>query len=95
MAAQVGDLSVLRFFGKYSYGMYIFHYVIGPATARIQPILQSRLHSVVLGGLAYVFLVFLGTILISVVSYNIYEKQCLRLKSRFRYSSQEAKAAMS
>jgi peptidoglycan/LPS O-acetylase OafA/YrhL len=94
VAAQVGDLSILRFFGKYSYGMYIFHFVFAPTTARLQRILQSRLHSVVLGGLAYVFLVFLGTILISVLSYNIYEKQWLRLKSRFSSSSQEAKVTV-
>ena len=94
VASRIGDLTVLRFFGKYSYGMYIFHFVFAPTTARLQPILQSRLHSVVLGGLAYVLFVFVGTILISVLSYNLYEKQWLRLKSRFGYSSQQAKAAV-
>ncbi|CAN5426614.1 hypothetical protein BH10ACI4_BH10ACI4_22050 [soil metagenome] len=92
VASWVGNLKVFRFFGKYSYGMYIFHYVFNPVTARLQPILQQRLHSIVLGGFAYVGLVFLGTIAVSVLSFNLYEKQWLRLKSKFSYASSNLEA---
>jgi peptidoglycan/LPS O-acetylase OafA/YrhL len=86
LANRLGGTPILRFFGKYSYGMYIFHYVFSPATSGLQPILQARLHSVVLGGFAYITLVFLGTIAISVLSFNLYERHWLRLKSKFSYS---------
>jgi peptidoglycan/LPS O-acetylase OafA/YrhL len=86
LANRLGGTPILRFFGKYGYGMYIFHYIFSPATSGLQPILQARLHSVVLGGFAYITLVFLGTIAISVLSFNLYERHWLRLKSKFSYS---------
>ncbi len=93
-ASRLGSAPILRFFGKYSYGMYIFHFVFNSATARFQPVLQAHLHSIVLGGLAYVGLVFLGTILVSVLSYNLYEKHWLRMKSKFRYLSSNKEAVV-
>ena len=87
LANRFGSNRTLRFFGKYSYGMYVFHYVFGPSIERFLPELQRLLHSVVLGGVAFVSLVMAGTIVLSVLSYNLYERQWLRLKSKFSYST--------
>lgn len=94
LASRIGSLPALRFFGKYSYGMYVFHLVFSPFTSRLQPVLQARLHSIVLGGLLYVGLIFLGTILISVLSFNLYEKRWLRLKSKFSDTSSKQQTVL-
>ncbi len=86
-ANWIGSTGFLRFFGKYSYGMYIFHYVFSLTTGQYLAKLQGSLHSVMLGGLVYVGLVFAGTIVISVASYNLHEKRWLGLKSKFSYST--------
>lgn len=86
-ASRVGNLRALRFFGKYSYGMYVFHILFSPLLARYQAVLQGRLHSIVLGGLMYIALTFVGTCVAAVLSYQLYEKHWLRLKSRFAYGA--------
>jgi peptidoglycan/LPS O-acetylase OafA/YrhL len=93
LSNRIGSVSFLRFVGKYSYGMYIFHYVFSPATGPYLPVLQAHLHSIVLGGLAYVAIAFLGTLLLAVASYNLYERHWLRLKSKFSYSTSNRDAA--
>lgn len=89
----IGKLGILRFFGRYSYGMYLYHQILSPLTGRWLPLLQADLHSTTLGGLAYFFLIFAGTIAVSVLSYEFYEKQWLRLKSRFTYVRVAVEAA--
>jgi peptidoglycan/LPS O-acetylase OafA/YrhL len=91
---SVGNRRVLRFFGKYSYGMYIYHQILSPFTFRYLRMSQRLLHSVVLGGLAYVALALVGTTAVSVLSYQMYESKFLKLKSRFPYQGriQESKA---
>jgi peptidoglycan/LPS O-acetylase OafA/YrhL len=82
---RIGTLSALRFVGRYSYGMYVYHILFWPALTWIQPWLQARLGSVMLGGLCFVLMMFVGTMLVAVASYEVYEKQWLRLKGRFAY----------
>ena len=82
---SVGNWRILRFFGKYSYGMYIYHQILSPYTGRYLGVLQHLLHSILWGGLAYVGLALAGTTAISVLSYEMYESKFLKLKSRFPY----------
>ena len=84
-AWRVGSMRVLRFFGRYSYGLYVYHILFAPLTTPLQWYLQRKTHSVMLGGLGYVATVFVGTCVLSVLSYELYEKQWLRLKRRFAY----------
>lgn len=84
-AAKFGNLPFLRFFGKYSYGLYVYHYILSPLTSGVQTWLQFRMHSRLVGGLAYTLLVFIATIGVAVLSYHLYEEQWLKLKSRFTY----------
>lgn len=83
--SRLGSLGVLRFFGKYSYGMYIYHLLFFPLVGTLLPPLQRLLHSRTWGGIVYVLVVLGLTTIVSVLSYQLYERHWLRLKSRFSY----------
>jgi peptidoglycan/LPS O-acetylase OafA/YrhL len=82
---------VLRFFGKYSYAMYVFQLPLIPLLA---PLITpegvcSRLQSVFAGRLVYIGVMTTITTGAAVLSWHLYEKHFLRLKSRFSPSSNE------
>lgn len=83
VVAKIGQNRILRFFGKYSYGMYIFHWLFVLALTPFLRVLQNKLHSRTLGSLAFMVSVLAGTSIVSVLSYELYEKRWLKLKSRF------------
>jgi peptidoglycan/LPS O-acetylase OafA/YrhL len=91
---RIGNLSMLRFVGRYSYGMYVYHILFWPWLARMQPWLQAHLHSVVLGGVCFTLLMLGGTIVVAVASYELYEKPWLRLKRLFAYEKREPEVAV-
>jgi len=73
------------FFGKYSYGLYVYHGVVAYSLQeqRVLDALAARIGSslVAMGVLA-----LLGTalsVLVAVLSYELFEKHFLRLKTRF------------
>ncbi len=74
--------STLRFFGKYSYGLYVFHYLLQPwMDSRFWfvpsvPVVSLLLHMATLTGI---------TVLVSLASWHCYEKQFLKLKKFFEY----------
>lgn len=84
LLARIGGLGILRFFGRYSYGMYLYHILFAPLVGKLLPVLQRGTHSVALGGLLYFFLCLAATSLVSVASYVFYEQWWLRMKSRFQ-----------
>jgi peptidoglycan/LPS O-acetylase OafA/YrhL len=90
----IGNLSILRFVGRYSYGMYVYHILFWPGLAPMQPWLQAHLHSVVLGGVCFVLLMLAGTVVVAVASYELYEKQWLRLKRLFPYEKRAPEVAV-
>jgi peptidoglycan/LPS O-acetylase OafA/YrhL len=92
----------LRFFGKYSYGMYIYHQIFQNSMMKyIYPAAVRLLHSQVLGAIGYFFTAILLVTVVSVLSYELYEIRFLRLKGFFPYqrgpkaelSTQELQAA--
>jgi peptidoglycan/LPS O-acetylase OafA/YrhL len=77
----------LRFLGKYSYGIYVFHYSIdGFFGLPLRTFLNAHLHSkglsVVLGGL----IVGAISVLVAMLSYHLFEVHFLRLKRYFSYN---------
>ena len=84
-AFRLGNVRILRFFGKYSYGLYVYHALFFPGLGRFMPVLQRECHSIILGGLLYVSLVFVGSVVAAVASYQLYEKHWLALKRYFEY----------
>lgn len=76
---------LLRFFGKYSYGMYVFQNLLIPVFASwlSVDILQQQLGSQILAKLAYLTLMSALTIAAAVASWHLFEKHVLKLKSWF------------
>jgi peptidoglycan/LPS O-acetylase OafA/YrhL len=81
----IGRSRPLRFFGRYSYGMYIYHRLFTPELSRLLVPLQRLFHSLAVGGVAFVLIVLGLTCAVSVLSYELYERRWLKLKSRFSY----------
>jgi peptidoglycan/LPS O-acetylase OafA/YrhL len=90
-AYSIGSTGWLRFFGRYSYGMYIFHRLLN--SVDLMRWLQTRTHSQALGGVLYVVSILALTTGAAVLSYELYERHFLKLKRRFSYSAEMAAPA--
>lgn len=90
-AFRIGSTGWLRFFGRYSYGMYIFHTLLN--TVSLMRWLQMWTHSEALGGVLYVLSMLVLTTVAAVLSYEFYERHFLKLKRRFSYSAEMAAPA--
>jgi peptidoglycan/LPS O-acetylase OafA/YrhL len=77
----------LRFLGRYSYGIYVFHYLLLAWFDRIFPtsLLASYLGSYAFGLTAHVLLCSAVAVAIAFASWHLYEKQFLKLKRFFEY----------
>ena len=84
---------ILRFFGKYSYGIYVFHFSIaglmGPLRSYFDAVLHVKALSVLFGA------VIAGGLSVAVacLSYHAYEAPFLRLKRFFRYGQRTSFSA--
>jgi peptidoglycan/LPS O-acetylase OafA/YrhL len=99
LTVTVMRLNFLRFLGKYSYGIYIFHQIIfALVQITIAPILHAHIQSKFLFHLILPIAVLCITIPLAWFSYNFYEQPFLKLKKRFNYvsrqSRQEAEASV-
>jgi peptidoglycan/LPS O-acetylase OafA/YrhL len=86
----------LRFFGKYSYAMYVFQL---PLIALMAPILTpeglcNRVGSVLAGRVLYIALMSTVTTGAAVFSWHLYEKHFLALKSRFEHPRKTSAATV-
>jgi peptidoglycan/LPS O-acetylase OafA/YrhL len=80
----------LRFFGKYSYGLYIIHGLLSPVLfARLPDTLFiAATHSVVMGVFACVIVRIASCTVAAFLSWHLFEKRFLRLKRYFRKDSE-------
>jgi peptidoglycan/LPS O-acetylase OafA/YrhL len=86
-AQRAFSLPVLRFFGKYSYGIYIVHYSVeGLLGMSPYSFFFKHLHIKSISGLLSAGLVFGVSILLAVLSYHLYEIHFLKLKRYFSYA---------
>lgn len=67
----------LRFFGRYSYGMYVFHYMLLPQFVKLLP---ARFPYPIT---AFICIATLGTVAVAWLSFNLYERWFLGLKRLF------------
>jgi peptidoglycan/LPS O-acetylase OafA/YrhL len=82
---------LLRFFGRYSYGLYVFHYSIeGAVSHPLRRLLAEHLHSKALAVLADGLVVGALSVLAALLSYHLFEIQFLRLKRFFAYTRADA-----
>jgi peptidoglycan/LPS O-acetylase OafA/YrhL len=78
--------STLRFFGKYSYGIYVFHYSInGFLMESLRLFFNQHAHSRAIGVVAPALIIAGISVLAALLSYHLYEVHFLRLKRYFSY----------
>jgi peptidoglycan/LPS O-acetylase OafA/YrhL len=79
---RLGRGRMLRFLGKYSYGLYIFHYPLIPVLQHIYSIegVAIKSGSLFLARLGFVGLEIGGSVALALLSWNLMEKHCLKLK---------------
>jgi peptidoglycan/LPS O-acetylase OafA/YrhL len=77
---------VLRFLGKYSYGIYVFHFSVdGFLKMPIRNFLNAHLHSKGLSVVIEALLVGGISVVVAMLSYHLFEVHFLRLKRYFSY----------
>jgi peptidoglycan/LPS O-acetylase OafA/YrhL len=90
-AKQLFNHPILRFFGKYSYGLYVFHYPIHCVLTRpVRVFIDAHFHMKVVGVIAAAIVVFIASTLVAVLSYQFYESPFLKLKKHFNYRKRTA-----
>jgi peptidoglycan/LPS O-acetylase OafA/YrhL len=80
------SLPLLRVFGKYSYGLYLYHF---PMTVILGPLKEHFVawaHSYVIGSTIHLGFNLLVNFLIAVASFHFIEAPIMRLKERFSYA---------
>lgn len=79
---------ILRFFGRYSYGLYVFHFSIsGLLQQSLRPYLYAQTHSKLLSVCGQALAAGVISVLVALLSYHLYEVQFLRLKRFFSYDT--------
>lgn len=88
---------LLRFFGRYSYGLYVFHHPIVIFTRRFftAPDLPTVFGSQLSGLAIYVLLTGGVSLAVAVLSWHLYESPFLRLKERFSSAPHVGRVAIS
>ena len=91
MTQRIFENSTLRFFGKYSYGLYVFHYsLLGLLSSPIRHFVDAHLRFKALGVIAAACVVLAASILLALLSYHFYEAPFLKLKRYFSYNREAA-----
>lgn len=80
------SLPILRTFGKYSYGLYLYHFPLTALSEHVKPFFSRY----PLGSLGYVLASLSANLAIAVLSFHLIEQPILRLKKRFEYRSSTA-----
>jgi len=75
----------MMFFGKYSYGLYVFHFLYGYflLTRRTADVIATWVGSHILATMLQAVLATGAAVIISLISYHGFEKHFLKLKTRF------------
>jgi len=95
IASVIFSNAVLRFFGKYSYGIYVFHWILAPMLGKYfsHEKLGAMSGSHFLGvALSMVIAIGIST-LMAFASWHLYEKHFLKLKKFFEYGERKRASA--
>jgi peptidoglycan/LPS O-acetylase OafA/YrhL len=86
--ARLMRINVLRFLGKYSYGIYVYHQIVFmTAGVLVERFLHGFIHSKPLYHAVLLVIILLITIPLAVLSFHLYEQPFLKLKRYFNYPS--------
>ena len=81
----------LRFFGKYSYGIYVYHFTLLELSIALRPWVLRHVHSKALTVVLLGFATFGVSIGVAVLSYHLFEVRFLQLKRYFSYAGGAAR----
>lgn len=88
---RILSCSFLRFYGRYSYGLYLVHYAPRDyCNDVVWPAIANRVHEKALAGLIFVGLILAVATAVAVLSFHFIELPFLRLKARFESPRTEA-----
>jgi len=86
ITARMMRAKALRFLGKYSYGIYVYHEMVSILVVWLaRDFLQHHIHSKSLYHIAFMACVLLITIPLAMLSFHFYEQPFLKLKRYFNY----------
>lgn len=86
LASRIGKTRFLRFYGRYSYGLYVWHFLPSPMLALWKLPGGEHLPQPILAELVRLLVLLAVFTVLSVLSYHLFEVHFLRLKSHFVYS---------
>ena len=75
----------LKWFGKYSYGIYVVHFPIATIMREVTPVLELKEYWPLLGGWLFVLAGIILPSMVAWCSYHALERPFLRMKNRFAY----------
>jgi peptidoglycan/LPS O-acetylase OafA/YrhL len=87
----------LRFLGKYSYGLYVFHMPITFLLSKNGVTAYSLARGIgapLLGRVCFIALAMILSIVVALVSWHVWEKHFLKLKARFAYAPRQIRAEL-
>ena len=95
LVSRVMRAPALRFMGKYSYGLYVFHPLLEEIyNVWLDPGLKAHVHSKIVLHLLSLAIVLGLTIPLAMLSYRFYEKPFLKLKRFFNYAHSKSAATI-
>ena len=75
---------MLRFFGRYSYGLYVWHDLPSPVCITWQSWFARHIHPLVVGQLVYAVAMLALFTAVAVVSYHLFELRFLEAEAAVR-----------
>jgi peptidoglycan/LPS O-acetylase OafA/YrhL len=82
---RIFSLPLLRLFGKYSYGIYLFHFPLSEFLSPKREIFISVTHSFAVGSITFILACLLINLGVAAVSFHFIESPIIGLKKRFEY----------
>lgn len=82
-SSHLFSLKVLRLFGRYSYGMYLYHLPLAAVLHPLKNTLIARTRSDFAGGAAYLITAIAVNLAVAAVSFHFFESPILNLKTWF------------
>jgi peptidoglycan/LPS O-acetylase OafA/YrhL len=82
---RIFSLPPLRIFGKYSYGIYLFHFPLSEFLSPKREILVSATHSFAVGSIMFILACLLINLGVAALSFHFIESPIIRLKNHFEY----------
>jgi peptidoglycan/LPS O-acetylase OafA/YrhL len=86
--AQTLEWRPMLFIGKYSYGIYVIHFLLAGCIDPLRKVVNAHTHQKILGVLVPAVVVGALSIAMAYASYELFEKRFLLLKRHFEYSKQ-------